>query len=354
MPFSRLFRQQGKGLVGIDIGSTQVKVVELSPGSGDRYSLAALGREPLPPETVVDGAIIAKVPLAERIETVFQRKKISSKQIATSISGHSIIVKKVSLPFMTDEELAESIRWEAEQYIPFDLTEVNVDYQILSRLPEEQKIEIILVAAKKEKIADYTSAVAMAGRTPVVVDIDAFALLNAYEVNYRPEPDMVAAILNIGASSINVSIIRGTEFLFTRDITSGGNQYTDFVQREFDIDFSLAERYKLGIDRPADASSRIAGVLRTVSENIALEIEKTFDYFKTTTYSHEIQKLYICGGASKTEGLMEYLAESFHFPIERLDPFRRIETGGRLESEGDAQLAAADYAVAVGLALRTA
>ncbi len=348
----RILQPKAKNLVGIDIGSSAVKVVGLEKSNG-KLLLKAIGREVLPEDTIVDGAIMSKLPLAESLNKIFTEQRIRNSRIATSISGHSVIVKKVALPMLSSAELEESIQWEAEQYIPFDLAEVNVDYQVLREVPDEQKLEVILVAAKKEKIADYCSVVSMTGKTPSVVDIDAFALLNAYEVNYEPEEDSIVALLNIGASSMIMNIVRGTEFLFTRDIATGGEQYTEFLQRDLGIDRDEAEEYKQMIDVPFEMEDQVRSVLRSVSENMALEIEKTLEYFKTTTYSKDIESLYICGGASKTEGLQEYLSETLQFPVEILDPFRKVEVNGAGDLLDDAEHSGADFAVAVGLAMRT-
>jgi len=348
----RILQPKAKNLVGIDIGSSAVKVVGLEKSNG-KVTLKAIGREVLPEDTIVDGAIMSKLPLAESLNKIFTEQRIRNSRIATSISGHSVIVKKVALPMLSSAELEESIQWEAEQYIPFDLAEVNVDYQVLREVPDEQKLEVILVAAKKEKIADYCSVVSMTGKTPSVVDIDAFALLNAYEANYEPEEDSIVALLNIGASSMIMNIVRGTEFLFTRDIATGGEQYTEFLQRDLGIDRDEAEEYKQMIDVPFEMEDQVRSVLRSVSENMALEIEKTLEYFKTTTYSKDIESLYICGGASKTEGLQEYLSETLQFPVEILDPFRKVEVNGAGDLLNDAEHSGADFAVAVGLAMRT-
>jgi type IV pilus assembly protein PilM len=348
----RILQPKAKSLVGIDIGSSAVKVVGLEKSNG-KLSLKAIGREVLPEDTIVDGAIMSKLPLAESLNKIFTEQRIRNNHIATSISGHSVIVKKVALPMLSSAELEESIQWEAEQYIPFDLAEVNVDHQVLREVPEEQKLEVLLVAAKKEKIADYCSVVSMTGKTPKVVDIDAFALMNAYEFNYEPEEDAIAALLNIGASSMTMNIVRGTEFLFTRDIATGGEQYTEFLQRDLGIDRDEAEEYKQMVDVPFEMEDQVRSVLRSVSENMALEIEKTLEYFKTTTYSKDIESLYICGGASKTEGLQAYLSETLQFPVEMLDPFRKVEVNGAGDLLDDAEHSGADFAVAVGLAMRT-
>lgn len=349
------FSKRGKrsSLVGIDIGSSAVKIAVLRPNGSSSYQLEALGSCELPEDSIVDGAILSKLPVAEAIEEIFKTQKIKNSKIATSISGHSVIVKKVTLPALSREELDESIQWEAERYIPFDISDVNVDYQIVRESPEGQKLDVILVAAKKEKITDYTSVISMAGKIPVVVDIDAFALQNVYEANYQPDSQTFVAMLNIGHSVMNIAIVRGRDFLFTRDIAIGGSHYTDFLQKELDLTYGDAEKYKKGSEVPEDLSEQVGSILNSVSENLALEVEKTFDYFKTTTNSEEIQEIYLSGGASRTSGLREYLAEKFHVPVEFLNPFRRIVANGK-SSSFDLETSASDYAIAVGLALRTA
>src|SRR6187455_517645 len=200
-----------KSVVGLDIGSSAVKAVELK-ASGKGYRVAAIASEPVPPDSIVDGAIIDGGAVAEAIRKLLARKGFKTKEVAASLSGNAVIVKKISLPVMTASELAESIHWEAEQYIPFDIQDVNLDYQILdpgTGADAKGTMEVLLVAAKKEKIADYSGVITQAGRVPVVVDVDAFALQNAYEVNYGPEPQSVVALLNAGASAINVNILTG-------------------------------------------------------------------------------------------------------------------------------------------------
>src|SRR5919106_5359003 len=202
---------KSKAVVGLDIGSSAVKAVELKP-AGKGYRVAAFGTEPIPPDSIVDGAIIDSAAVAESIRRVFESKAFKTKEVAASLSGNAVIVKKISLPLMTAAELDESIYWEAEQYIPFDIQDVNLDYQILDAgggPDSKSTMEVLLVAAKKEKIADYTGVIAQAGRTPVVVDVDAFALQNAYELNYGFEPGAVVVLLNDGDSAININIVSG-------------------------------------------------------------------------------------------------------------------------------------------------
>src|SRR5499425_3936023 len=176
---------KAKSVVGLDIGSSSVKAVELKP-SGKGYKVTAFGAEAIPPDAIVDGAIIDATSVVEAIRRVFEgNKAFKTKDVCASLSGNAVIVKKITLPVMTESELGESIYWEAEQYIPFDIQDVNLDYQILDpgTGPDSRgSLEVLLVAAKKEKIGDYTKVISQAGRAPMIVDVDAFALQNAYEV----------------------------------------------------------------------------------------------------------------------------------------------------------------------------
>jgi type IV pilus assembly protein PilM len=348
-----MFRRT-KAVVGLDIGSSAVKAVELKP-SGKGFRVAAFGSEPVPPDSIVDGAIIDAGAVADAIRRVFEHNKaLKSKDVCASLSGNAVIVKKITLPVMTESELDESIYWEAEQYIPFDIQDVNLDYQILDpgTGPDSRgSMEVLLVAAKKEKIGDYTGVIAQAGRNAVVVDVDAFALQNAYDVNYGLEAGQVVVLLNAGASAININILQGDQSVFTRDISMGGNAYTEAVQKELDLPFESAEQLKKGV--PVDGASfeEAQPVLRAVTENVLLEIQKTFDFFKATAASEQIDRIMLSGGASRVDGFRDMLHERFNAPVEEFDPFRAIAWDTR-KLGAEAVDHASTAAVAVGLALR--
>ena len=347
--------RRAKSLVGLDIGSSAVKAVELKP-AGKAYKVSAFGSDVVPPDSIVDGAIIDGSVVAEAIRRLFAGLKIKTKDVAASLSGNAVIVKKITLPVMTESELAESIYWEAEQYIPFDIQDVNLDYQILDRGTEAGKgtMDVLLVAAKKEKIADYTGVIAQAGRSAVVVDVDAFALQNAYEVNYGIEPGAVVVLLNAGASATNINILNGDQSVFTRDISLGGNAYTEALQKELNLPFDLADQLKRGIAVDGVTFDDARPVLRAVSENVMLEIQKTFDFFKATASSDRIDRIMLSGGASRAEGFNEMLSDRFEAPIEALDPFKRVAFDTKKFRVDSADDVAPTAAVAVGLALRRA
>jgi type IV pilus assembly protein PilM len=347
-----MFRKN-RSVVGLDIGSSAVKAVELKP-AGKGFRVAAFGSETVPPDAIVDGAIIDGVAVAESIRRVFeQNAAFKAKDVCASLSGNAVIVKKITLPVMTESELAESIYWEAEQYIPFDIQDVNLDYQILDpgTGPDSRgSMDVLLVAAKKEKIGDYTSVIAQAGRTPVIVDVDAFALQNAFEVNYGLDPGGVVVLLNAGASAININILQGDQSVFTRDISMGGNAYTEAVQRELDLPFDAAEQLKKGIPVDGATFEEAQPILHAVTENVLLEIQKTFDFFKATASSDQIDRIMLSGGASRVDGFAEMLQERFNAPVEEFNPFRSVVWDAK--KLGAAEDYAATAAIAVGLALR--
>jgi type IV pilus assembly protein PilM len=345
---------KSKPLVGLDIGSSAIKAVELKP-AGKTYKVTAFGVEPVPPDSIVDGAIIDGTAVAAAIRRLFDSRAFKSKEVAASLSGNAVIVKKINLPVMTEADLGESIFWEAEQYIPFDVQDVNLDYQILDPGTGDNgkgTMDVLLVAAKKEKIADYTGVITQAGRTPVVVDVDAFALQNAYEANYGIERDAVVVLLNAGASAININIVSGDQSLFTRDISIGGNSYTEAVQKELNLPFDAAEQLKNG--RPTDGLTfqEVQPVLHAMTENVLLEVQKTFDFFKATAASDRIDRIVLSGGASRVDGFARALQERFGSAVESFDPFRTIAFEPSKFGVTDPENMLPTAAVAVGLALR--
>lgn len=348
-----MFFRRSKTLMGLDIGSSAVKAIELKP-SGKGFKVTAIGVEPIPPDSIVDGAIIDGGAVADAVRRLFSNAQFKAKEVAASLSGNSVIVKKITLPAMTEQELAESIYWEAEQYIPFDIQDVNLDYEVLTPAggSTQGTMDVLLVAAKKDKIGDYTNVITQAGRTPVVVDVDAFALQNAYEVNYGFEAGTTVALLNAGASATNINILHGGQSVFTRDISMGGNAFTEAVQRELGLPYDLAEQLKKGQDVEGATYDDARPVLKAMTDNILLEVEKTFDFFKATASNDRIDRIVLSGGASRVDGFAEALAARFGTEVTTFDPFRQVALDpaklGALPAEELAPVAA----VAVGLALR--
>jgi len=344
-----------KSIVGLDIGSSALKAVELKPARNG-FELVHIAHQNLQSDTIVDGHIIDLNHVSDSINRIWSDQNIKTNQIATSLSGHAVIVKKILLPQMSGEELDEQIHWEAEQYIPFDINDVNLYHEVIGHDPTSQNMDVLLVACKRDKIAQFTQVISQAGKQPVIVDVDAFALQNAYEVNYNPMPSQTVALLDIGASVMTMNIVRGTTSIFTRDISAGGNQYTDLLQKELNLTFEQAEALKRGVS-PDEQSllEQAQAAISSVSEMLALEIQRTLDFFRATAVdSSNIDRMLIAGGSSKVSQLCEYLSDKFQMPVERFDAFRSIRFDHKRFDDEYLRELSPNMAVAVGLAVRVA
>jgi len=342
---------KSKNLVGLDIGSSGVKLVELRQAKAGTFKLLKAGVETLSPEAIVDGAIMDSSLVVEAINRLDSSLNVRNTNFGTSLSGHSVIVKKINLPRMTESELAESIRWEAEQYVPFDINDVNLDYVVLDTATADG-MDVLLVAVKKDKIAEYTGVISQAGKTPVLVDVDAFAVQNAYEVNYPLTPGRVVALVNIGASVTNVNVLSGMNSIFWRDISFGGNQYTDALQKEFNLSFDQAETLKRGGKVGEQTLTTALPILQAVTQDMAQELQKTFDFFTATTATEKIDEIVLSGGSARVVNLDTQLKERFGMPVEIMNPFRQVQTSGSGVSDDWLADHAQMLAIAVGLAVR--
>src|SRR2546421_5893799 len=248
-----MFQRPTKNVVGVDIGSSSVKAVELQ-GKNGNFELVSLGYEGLQPDSIVDGQIMELNSVSNAIANIFNEHKIKTMKVAAGVNGHSVIVKNIVLPQMTADELQESFAWHAEEHIPFDISDVNLDYHVTGSTPDA--IHVLLAACKRDKIANLKQTIQLAGKQPSVIDVDAFALQNCYELNYEPQPGQVVALLNIGASTTNINILNGTRSVFTRDASVGGNQYTGLLQKELGLTFEQAEAGKRGVALPEGFAPR--------------------------------------------------------------------------------------------------
>lgn len=316
---------RSKGIVGLDIGSATVKLVELKERKGGQYTLQRIGVEPLSPEAIVDGSIMDSSLVVDAIQKLNDQTGVKNASFGTSVSGHSVIIKKIELPAMDPAELAESIQWEAEQHIPFDINDVRLDYVTLSEDdPGLENMEVLLVAVKREKVNDYVSVISQSGKSPSLVDVDAFAIQNAYQLNYDLDPLKVVALINMGAGVTNINVIARGQSVFWRDISFGGNQFTEALQREFNLSFDQAELLKRGESVGTYTGNDARKVLDAVSAEMANEIQKTFDFFGATSSEGPVDELMLSGGCALTPNLQEVLRERFGVPTELLNPFRRI------------------------------
>jgi len=347
-----MWKRSAKSMVGVDIGSSSVKAVELQGKNGD-FELVSLGYESLEPDSVVDGQIMELNSVSNAISNIFNEHKIKTNRVAAGVNGHSVIVKNIVLPQMTSAELQESFAWHAEEHIPFDITDVTLDYHVTGQT--DDAIHVLMAACKRDKVANLRQAIQLAGKQPTVIDVDAFALQNCYELNYDPQPNEVVALLNIGASTTNINILNGNRSVFTRDASFGGNQYTSLLQKELGVTFEHAEQVKRGMPLPEPVEDRdIKPILETVSDILALEIQKTMDFYRATVEDGgvAVEKILVSGGGSKLDGLMDFLAKQFEIPVEIFDPFKKIKIDSRGFDPEYMREVVPEMAIAVGLALR--
>ena len=347
-----MWKRTNKSMVGVDIGSSSVKAVELQGKNGD-FQLLSLGYESLEPDSVVDGQIMELNSVSNAISNIFNEHKIKTNRVAAGVNGHSVIVKNIVLPQMSSAELQESFAWHAEEHIPFDITDVTLDYHVTGTT--DDAIHVLMAACKRDKVANLKQAIQLAGKQPAVIDVDAFALQNCYELNYDPQPNQVVALLNIGASTTNINILNGNRSVFTRDATFGGNQYTSLLQKELGVTFEHAEQVKRGTPLPEAVEDRdIKPILETVSDILALEIQKTMDFYRATVEDGgvAVEKILVSGGGSKLDGLIDFLAKQFEMPVEIFDPFKKIKVDSRGFDPEYMREVVPEMAIAVGLALR--
>jgi type IV pilus assembly protein PilM len=348
------FLSKPKSIVGIDIGSSSVKAVELVV-KPKGLELLHVGAAPLAPEAIVQGAFLNSSAIVEAVSEAVSNAGIKTKQVAAAVSGHSVIVKKISLPSMTRDELEESIRWEAEQYIPFDINEVNLDFQILDTGASDGQMDVLLVAAKKDLIDDYVAVLSEAGLTPQVVDVAAFAVANSFAKNHDAEPDEVVALVNIGAQTVNINILAGGVPAFTRDVSAGGNQYTEEIQKALSIAFEDAERIKLGGRSESDGQDvvpqEVEDAIQAVTETLIAEITRSLDFFQATSAESRISRVVLSGGGAKVSGLEKAFYERTQLKVERMNPLARMLPSNRFEA-GQLEELSPSLAVCVGLAMR--
>ncbi len=345
-----------KSMVGLDIGSSTVKAVELSSkGKGKDFELAHVGVARLAPEAIVQGAFLNSSAIVDAIREAIDTANIKSKNAAAAVCGHSVIVKKVSLPVMSREELDEQIRWEAEQYIPFDVNEVNLDFQILETSDGEGQMDVLLVAAKKDLIDDYVQVISEAGLTPAVIDIAAFAVENAFEANYEVRPDEVVALVNIGAQVVNINILMDGTPVFTRDITTAGNHYTEEIQKTLSISFEEAERIKLGGKKSEESQEvvpqEVEKAMQSVTETVIGEISRSLDFFSATSADSRIARVMLSGGGANVAGFQMAFQERTGLDVEIFNPLARMLPSSKFDPDTLDELAPS-LGVSVGLALR--
>jgi type IV pilus assembly protein PilM len=341
---------EGKNLVGVDVGTSSIKVCEIKEDRKGNRTLVRFGYHPLPPQTIVDGHIMNAGAIVEGLDQLFHKAK--RRDVAMRVSGHSVIIKKITMPMMTTAELAEQINWEAEQHIPFELADVQIDYQVVSQREDQGQMEVLLVAAKKEEIGDLTNLASEAGLRPRVVDLDAFTVQNCYEVAYgAPPPDQTIVLLHVGASLTTLNILSGGTTAFTRDVVNGGNAITDEIQRQLGVGYEEAEAFKCGA-AAGTIPSEVPGIVREVVDSLAGEIQRSLDFYLATSGDREISRVCLSGGTANVKALHDEIAQRCQVDVVTLDPLLVAQPDPKTVDPLAFEGRAAQAVVAYGLALR--
>ncbi len=342
---------EGKNLVGVDIGASSIKVVQLKE-SRKKFQVVRYGYEPLPPQTIVDGHVMSAGVIVDGLLKIFQEQKISQKDVAIGVYGQSVIVRKITVPMMTAAELEEQIGWEAEQHIPFDIKVMSIDYEVLRKRPDAGQMDLLLVAAKKDEINDYASILREANLRPIVVDINAFTIQNIFE-NQQGLPDQgTIALLNVGAAVSSLNILSGGVSAFTREIANAGNSITEEIQKQCNVPFEQAEAYKCGGGPTQIVPQEVHEVIQSACDGLAGEIQRSLDFYLATSGESEISRIYLSGGTAYLAPLCKAIERRARVSVTVFDPMGSLTVDPKFVNEAEMRARAAQMVVALGLALR--
>jgi type IV pilus assembly protein PilM len=344
-----------KSLVGLDIGSSSIKLAEVT-SSSKGYYLNRFSEIPLPKGVIIDGAIADTNTLALKIKEIFKISGCGRKGIVTSIAGNSVIIKKVTLEQMNETELRDLIHDEAGKYLPFDnMDDVNYDFQILGENNyNPNQMDIMIVAAKKEVVNNYLEAAAAAGQNIVIMDVAPFVLETLYEVNYEFDNEEIVVLINIGASTTGINVIKGGISIFTRDFALGGNTITESLQAKYQVSFEEAEKIKIqGIADGSEGDNLdLNNSILDIAHPICLEIERSIDYFRSTFGGEDIKQILLSGGSAKINNLAKHLSEMLNVKTELINPFLKIGYNKRKIDVKNLESIKPVAATAIGLGLR--
>jgi type IV pilus assembly protein PilM len=339
-------------IVGLDIGSRSIKAAELTE-TKQGLSLKRFGIMDIAHGAIEEGTINDPETVAESIKQLFKSYNIKENNVAVSIGGYSVIVKKISVQTMDEEKLQETIHFEAEQYIPFDISDVNLDFQILGESESNPgQMNVFLVAAKKEMVNDYINLVNLAGLNPCIVDIEAFALQNTFEANYDMQSENTA-LIDIGASKTSLNILKGNSSLFMRDVSLGCGQINQKIMSLIECSFEEAEQLKYGDDKPDRLTSEdLKGIVSSVVTDWCTEIRRALDFFYSTYPEDQIKRIILSGGGANIGEFRELLATEASAEVEAINPFKNFEIDPKNFDDAFIKQITPQAAISMGLAMR--
>ncbi len=339
-------------LIGLDIGSRTIKAAEvLESRSG--FSLKHFGMIQIPPGTIEEGTVRDPEAVIGAIQKLFSDNKFKVKNVATSIGGYSVIVKKINVQNMPEEQLQDTIAFEAEQYIPFDINDVNLDFQILGENESNpNQMSVLLVAARKDMIDEYINLIDLAGLTPCIVDVDAFALQNCYEANYPSEEGSNVALIDIGASKTSLNILKGVSSEFIRDIALGCDQVNAQIMSAFNCSFEESEKLKFGKAADNRSAEEVEEIIRSVVAEWSREVRRALDFYYSSFPEDPIHRIMLSGGGANIKAFQKLIAEETQTEVHTLNPFAGVSIGEVPGGRDSLNRIAPQAAICIGLALR--
>jgi len=343
-----------EGFVALDIGSSSIKMVEtLVDRSG--YRLVHLGLLPLPEKAIQNNMVVDQASVIETIKRLIHENNVQSDKVISAVPGRAVIMKKIQMPMQEENELEANIEFEANAVIPENLENVNLDYQILNILDGGQKMEVLLVAVKKEIVNSYADVIQEAGLTAAVMDVDYFALENMYEANYDTNVggSGVVGLIHVGARYTSITLLHRGISIFTGDLPIGGEEFTDNLKRELNISTEAAERFKVSGILERHSGSELEAMLRPMAQNLTQEIRRTVSLYGAVPADEGegLKAIYVSGGSAKLPGLRELLQEHMGVPVQIAEPFRGFTVGKNIDRSYLMQ-SATIFAVGAGLSIR--
>jgi type IV pilus assembly protein PilM len=342
---------EGKNLVGVDIGASSIKVVQLKEAR-KKLQVIRSGYGALPAQTIIDGHVMNSGAVVETLMRIFHDQKITQKDVAVGVYGQSVIVRKITVPMMTNDELEEQIGWEAEQHIPFDIKVMSIDYEVLRRRPDVGQMDLLLVAAKKDEINDYAAILREAKLKPVVVDINAFTVQNMYEQLYGLPEASTIALLNVGAAISSLNIVSGGVSAFTREISNAGAAISEEIQKQCNVPYEQAEAYKCGGGPTEIVPQEVHQIIQSACDGLAGEIQRSLDFYLATSGETEIAQLVVSGGSAYLAPLCQAIEKRSRVTVRVFDPLEGLPVDVKYVNEQELRTRSAQFAVAMGLSLR--
>ncbi len=346
-----LFSKKSKSTVGLDVGANSIKLVKLDRSKGG-LSLAALGIKELPPEAIVADEVKDREAVIFNIQSLVDQVDPKIKDVVVSISGYGVITDKFTIDKKSGSEAEQAILFEAEQRSPFDVEDVTLDHHVIKVDEETRKAEILLVAARNEFLNSFVELIIDAGLQPVVVDIDAFAALNAYEYNYEIDPTRTTVLVNFGYDVTNILYLYEGLYHSTRDISSGTREIFNAVQKEFRLNAELAGKAIRGEMKDSIDQDMLKATIISAADDVISGLELAFSYFKTQAKVDRIDWMVLSGGGALVPYLPEYLQSKLNIPLEILNPLRNVDFDPDMFQYLSPEKIAPLLTVPVGLAMR--